>query len=442
MSRQLFYSLLLLAGGTLLAAFLIWLRPEPVEVDRVETVPLVEVVPLQEASGAIPVLGSGTVEARDEVTVTAEVSGRLTYVNPNFREGGSVAKGATLLRIEESDYLNQVRAAEADVAAQSVAVLEAEEEVEIAREELSRFAARAKAAEAISARGSQILPPRAMNEVMAQIDAAGPAAQDLAASRGLATREPQLASAKAQRDRAEANLSDAKLRLGRTQVRSPFTGIVRSENAAIGQLVQPGEVSGALVSTDAYEVRVSLTPDEAALIPGLLDSSSGRIPATVTYAYGRKIYRMPAYVDRANAILDVATRNIQVFVRVPAPLRGGREIDSSGAEVGSKGKAPPLFLTSFVNVAITGASLDSFAAVPADAVRPGNEIWVVREGKLSILKVRVIQRSDETAYIVSPELAAGGSLVTSNITAPIEGMDLRIAGAQRQGQETESAAGE
>ena len=86
MSRQLLYSLLLLAGGTLIAAFLIWLRPEPVEEERVEQVPLVEVVPLQEASGAIPVLGSGTVQAREEVTVASEVSGRLTYVNPNFQQ--------------------------------------------------------------------------------------------------------------------------------------------------------------------------------------------------------------------------------------------------------------------------------------------------------------------------------------------------------------------
>lgn len=442
MSRQLLYSLLLLAGGTLLAAFLMWLRPEPVEVERIEPVPLVEVVPLFEASGPIPVLGSGTVEARDEVAVTAEVSGRLTYVNPNFREGGSIAKGAALLRIDQSDYLNQVRAAEADVAAQSVAVLEAEQEVEIAREELSRFAARAKAAETSGAVESQILPPRAMSKAMQRIDIAGPSADGKATSKSLATREPQLASAKAQRDRAAANLSDAKLRLGRTRVRAPFSGIVRSENAAIGQLVQPGEVLGALVSTDDYEVRVSLTPDEAALIPGLLDRASGRIPASVTYAYGSKIYRMPAYVERANAILDEATRNIQVFVRVPAPLRGGREVDTSGAEVPSSGKAPPLLLTSFVNVAITGASLDSYAAVPADAVRPGNEIWVVREGKLHIIKVRVIQRSDETAYIVSPELAGGGALVTSNITAPIEGMELRIAGAQAQSQEAEGATEE
>ncbi len=421
MSRQLIYSIALLAGATLIAALLIALKPEPVEEERIEQVPLVEVVTLKAASGPIPVLGSGTVQARDEVTIGAEVSGRLTYVHPAFREGGVVPAGATLLKIDQSDYINQVRVAEADVAAQGVAVLEAEEEVEIAREELARFEAREKANRSAGSGDTQILPPRAMDAGSAPEDGAG---ETKAAQRGLATREPQLQSAKASRDRAEANLSDAKTRLGRTQVKAPFGGLVREESAAIGQLVQPGEPLGSLVATNAYEVRISLTADEAALVPGLLDASSGRVPASVTYTYGGKTFRWPAFVDRANAILDSATRNIEVYLRVPSPLTGGRPLEEG------EGRAPPLLLGAFVDAEITGASLESYAAVPADAVRPGNEIWVIRDGKLTILKVRVIQRSDETAYITTPSLDKGGQLVTSSLTAPIEGMKLRVAGTE------------
>ncbi len=439
MSRQLFYSIALLVGGTLIAAFLIWLRPDPVEQERIEKVPLVEVVALQEASGAIPVLASGTVQALDEVSIAAEVSGRLTYVNPDFREGGTLAKGETLFRIEQSDYLNQVRVARADVAAQSVAVLEAEEEVAIAREELERFAARAGAAQRRTDIANRILPPKALETATPRGGAVAPTSTSAdGASRGLATREPQLASAKAQRDRAEATLADAKLRLDRTIVRAPFDGLVRAGDLAAGQVVQPGETLGSLVSTRAYEVRVSLTADEAALIPGLLNPSSGRVAAEVTYTYGGKTYRWPAFVARASAILDQATRNIEVYVRVPSPLGGGRLVEEDGAG-DPRGPAPPLLLGAFVDVAITGASLDSYAEVPADAVRPGNQIWVVRDGKLAILDVRVIQRSDEIAYIISPDLAEGGGLITSSLTAPIEGLALRIAGPQpsRDGETSE-----
>lgn len=435
MSRQLIWSVGLLGGALLLGALLIGLRPAPEEVERTEESPLVETVPLTAASGPISVMGSGTVQARDEVTVSVEVAGRLTYVNPAFREGGVVAPGAVLLRVDQSDYRNDVRIAQADVAAQDVAVLQAEEEVAIAEAELAQFTAREQARGTGSGTVG-ILPPRQMSTPPADTTTEELANEEIAAqeempSPGLATREPQLRSAQAARERAAAGLADAQLLLGRTRVTSPFRGLVRSEDAAVGSLVQPGQALGSIVSTEAYEVRISLTPEEAALIPVLLQSSSARIPASVTSEYGGKTYRWPAFVDRANAILDPATRNIEVFVRVPSPLSSGRPTRED-----TTGSVPPLLLGAFVEVEITGASLESYAEVPALAVRPGNEIWVVRDGALVILPVRVIQRTDEIAYIATDSLADGGQVIVSNLNAPIEGMAVRVAGAD-QGSDPE-----
>ena len=60
------------------------------------------------------------------------------------------------------------------------------------------------------------------------------------------------------------------------------------------------------------------------MIPGLLSPSNARVPASVLYEYGGLQYRWSAFVDRANAILDPTTRNIEVFLRVPSPLSAGR----------------------------------------------------------------------------------------------------------------------
>lgn len=451
MNRQLIWSLALIGGALLIGGLLVFLRPEPAEETRTEEVPLVQTVPLEEASGPIPVLGSGTVQPREEVDIAVQVQGRLTYVNPDFREGGVVSRGATLLRIEESDYRNDVRIAQADVAAQDVAVLEAEEEVEIAREELARFAAREAAQTSGSEEGeTRILPPAQLAErdrralASRSAGADGQGAQEpgeAAARRGLATREPQLRSARASLERARAGLADARLLLGRTRISAPFRGFVRSEDAAVGTLVQVGQSLGSIVATDAYEVRIALTAEEAALIPGLLEPSRGRIPARITYNFGGKLYEWDAFVDRANAILDAATRNIDVFLRVPAPLSGGR-LKSEPETGAARGSAPPLLLGAFVEAEITGASLESYAAVPAIAVRPGNEIWVVREGKLAILPVRIIQRTDEIAYIATPSLAQGGALVVSNLTAPIDGMKVRRAPAQDEPDAANAGPGE
>ena len=417
MSKQVKYSLIFIGVAILLSALMIILRPEPEEQPRVEAVPLVEAVMFEAAAGPIPVMASGTVQPREEVTIGAQVAGRLAYVHPAFREGGSVPAGVTLLRIEASDFQNQVRIAQADVAAQNVAVLQAREEVAIAREEIARFNQREAALGAGS--GSRILPPDEL------AGATGARGGTTTATNGLATREPQLRSAQAARDRANANLAVAQLSLSRTRVSAPFSGLVREESVSVGTLVQPGQALGSIVSTSAFEVRLSLTPDEAALVPGLLAPGGSGIPASVFYDFGGLTYRWDAVVDRADSSLDEQTRNVEVFLRVPSPLSGGQLVAED--DEGSASPAPPLLLGAFVRAEITGASIDNYAAIPAQALRPGNEIWVVRDGKLAILPVRVIQRVDEVAYVTTPSLSQGGYLVTSSLGTPVDGMDVRLA---------------
>ncbi|MEL7729168.1 HlyD family efflux transporter periplasmic adaptor subunit [Citromicrobium bathyomarinum] len=429
MSRQAILALAVLGGAILLAVLMVTLRPEPEEQERVEQEPLVETVAFERGTGPLEVRGSGTVQARETVTVGAEVSGRLVYVNPAFQEGRIVPRGATLFRVNPVDFQNQVRSARADVAAQDVAVLQAREEVEIARDELERFARRQATREVLQAGidpddyAARILPPTmlARQGFSGGESAAG---EPAAAPSRLATREPQLRSAQAARERAAANLEAAQLTLSRTRISAPFSSLVREESAAVGTLVQPGQMLGTLVATDAFEVRVALTEDEAALIPSLLRPGGGRIPASVFFDYGGITYRWEAFVDRADPILDPETRTIDVFLQVPSPLQSGEPVDSDGPP------GPPLLLGSFVDARMTGEASVPFARIPIRALRPGNQVWVVRDGRLRILPVRVIQRTDEVAYVTTPSLAVGGRIVTSNLRAPTDGMRVRLSSQQ------------
>ena len=425
MSRQAILALAVLGGAILVAVLMVTLRPEPEEQERVAQAPLVETVAFEQATGPLEVRGSGTVQARETVTVGAEVAGRLVYVNPAFREGKIVPRGATLFRVNPVDFQNQVRSARADVAAQDVAVLQAREEVAIARDELDRFAERQATRDVLQAGidpddyAARILPPTVLARQAfssPKSDAAPPAS---APSR-LATREPQLRSAQAARERAAANLESAQISLSRTRISAPFASLVQEESAAVGTLVQPGQMLGTLVATDAFEVRVALTEDEAALIPGLLRPGGGRTPASVFFDYGGTTYRWEGFVDRADPILNPQTRTIDVFLQVPSPLQSGQPVDGDGPP------GPPLLLGSFVEARMTGEAPMPFARVPINALRPGNEVWVVRDGRLRILPVRVIQRTDEVAYVATPSLPVGGRLVTSSMRAPTDGMQVRL----------------
>jgi len=244
---------LVLGVGIIAFAALYGLRAEPQETLPPRQIPTVTTAPAEVGSGAIQIRGSGTVRPSAEVTLAPQVGGRVTWVSPAFVSGGRFRAGDPLLRIDPADYENAVQMAEADVAQQHVGVLQAREEVKIARDEYERLARR---------EGS-----------------------DPGEASALALREPQLQAARAALESAEARLEDARLALDRTWIRAPFDGTVREESVDVGQFVTVGQPIGRMYATDAVEIVVPLSDDAASKIADLWRVRAGdpdtRIPAHV-----------------------------------------------------------------------------------------------------------------------------------------------------------------
>ena len=169
----------IVAGAVLLAAFLVWLAPEPEQRELPSPLPFVTTAPVMAGSGAIPVYGAGTVRPSAEIDIAPQVGGRVVWVNPSLRSGGRIGAGETMFRIDEADYVNRLREAEADVAERRVAMLEAEEEAAIARDEFERFSERREGSGPDAGIGPLVL------------------------------HEPQLAAARAALERDEARVADA-----------------------------------------------------------------------------------------------------------------------------------------------------------------------------------------------------------------------------------------
>ena len=282
----------IVAGAVVLATFLVSLAPEPEHREPPSRIPFVETAIIDAGSGAIPVRGAGIVRPSAEIDLAPQVGGRVVWVAPEFRSGRRVDAGQVLFRIDEADYQYRVREAEAALAARRVALLEAEEDAAIARDEYARFSARRSNAS----------------------DTPSP----------LTLRQPQLEAARAALQREEARLSQAKLDLSRTGVKSPFDGIVREERVDPGQIVTADQAIGKLFSTDAVEVVVPLSDADVALIPGLWAEGSKdgpeRASARVFADFGDVRKSWGGFVDRAEASLDRETRTIQVIVQVPDPF--------------------------------------------------------------------------------------------------------------------------
>ncbi len=403
--RRLLTTAGIIIGAIVVARVMILLRPEPPRRPPEPESPIVSVETVVAGSGSILVFGGGTVRPRWEIDVAPEVGGKIVAVSPNLQSGGHVSAGEVLVRIDPTDYENRVQQAQADVAAQRVALLQAEEEANIARAEYEQFGARE------SRRGNSAAPPSP-----------------------LVLREPQLQAARAALARAEAQLRDAESVLARTEVTSPFNGRVRNEVADVGRIVAPGQSLGQIYASDAVEVVVQLSDDDAALIPNLWSLQAGdddrSIPATVTIEYGARRFFWEGYVDRAEAALDEQSRTIAVVVRVPDPFSQGQAIEGGGDS--ETGAAPPLLVGQFARVAIDGVELAEYFILPRRALRLRDEVWAIGAGRrVQIVPVAVLQETDEQIFVLG-DFTDGQFVIVAGITVATNGMEVRVNDAGRR----------
>lgn len=390
----------ILLGSLGIATLLIAQRPEPERRDPPSQIPFVTTAPAVAGSGAIPVYGAGTVRPRVQVDVAAGVSGRVVWVDPAFESGGRVSEGQVLFRLDDADYRFRVEQARSGVAGQQLELLKVEEEAGIAREQYEEFRSRGGGAE-----GAEANP--------------------------LAQWEPQLEAARAAVERARAVLAEAELFLSRTEVRAPFDAVVRSENVGVGQLMAAGIGVGQIYASDALEIVVPLSGTEAALVPRLWDLRPGtadrRVAARVTADHGTVTYAWEGYVDRVEAALDEATRTLEVIVRVPNPFRGGSPVETGEAgedTESSTGSPAPLLVGQFANVEISGIAPREYFRIRRLGLRPGNEVWAVDDGAVTIVPVRVLQRFDDTVFVMGG-LRSGQEVVVGGIQFATEGMRVR-----------------
>ena len=78
--------------------------------------PVVSVIQPTTTAQSLTVELTGTVKAEDRVSVMSEVEGRISYVSPNYSNGGTIAANEPIVRIEPAKYELQVAAAQGLVA--------------------------------------------------------------------------------------------------------------------------------------------------------------------------------------------------------------------------------------------------------------------------------------------------------------------------------------
>jgi RND family efflux transporter MFP subunit len=228
----------------------------------------VQVAPLVVRQVQYDVIAPGSIDAFQQVQITARVAGAVDKVT--FVEGQTVKQGDVLVVIESERY--QVA-------------------VDQAKASLSKTVAAHKAAEAELARRQGAV-------------AAHPG---LVAGEEIEQYETSVASTQADSDAAEQSVRVAQLNLRDAFVRAPFEGVIQSRTVQAGQYLQPGAVLATLLQRDPLLLRFPVTEQDAPRVkPGMT--------AHLTLRESSRTY--DASIILVAAAADPTTRLVQITAKV------------------------------------------------------------------------------------------------------------------------------
>jgi RND family efflux transporter MFP subunit len=384
----------ILAVGALGAWGLAQGRPEPTGLAAAAPAPLVAVVEVQRRSERVSIRTHGTVEARTEIDLVAEIAGRVAGVSPSLAAGAFFEAGDVLVELERGDAELALERAEA-------AVLRARSELGLADARLARRRTLAQSEIASAARLEESEHARRMAAA-------------------------QLREARATRDQARRDLD-------RTRIRAPFAGRVRSKQVDRGQFVARGTPLARIYAVDSAEVRLPIPTSELAHLDVPI---AGRSPnesesgsrALLRASFAGRVSEWEARIVRAEGEIAPRSRMIHVVARVDDPY-GRRSTDAR----------PPLTVGLFVEAEILGQTLDDVFVVPRSALRPPDEVFVVdAEDRLRARRVEVL-RVARDRLLVGVGLDDGARVVVSALGA-VEGTAVRAAG-EEVGTATNPVAG-
>ncbi|CAA6803737.1 MAG: Membrane fusion protein of RND family multidrug efflux pump [uncultured Thiotrichaceae bacterium] len=120
--------LAIIFGGYLLAKHLMATGPEPQKRPPADRTPVVEVQDVKAQDYTVTLDASGIVKARTQSSLVSEVAGRIVEISPNFRPGAYLEKGELLLKLDSTNYMDAIRIAQSNIAANEAALAQLNQE--------------------------------------------------------------------------------------------------------------------------------------------------------------------------------------------------------------------------------------------------------------------------------------------------------------------------
>lgn len=357
---------IVLAISALLAAWtLVWEAEDTANVTERKAktpAPLVSILEVSRASTTAQVATFAELRPRWDAEIRAAVSGQIIEVHEAALAGTRVDAGTPLFSIQSTPFETAVASAEVALEQSKLTLLQAQNQVTVARRQFER--------------------------------------DGVDAPNDLALNIPQLRIAERDLKASEAQLRAARRQLEDTVVTAPFSGFVTERVASLGQTVAAGEALLHLSDDHQFELVAELNPSEWAL----LDHPIAGGEAQLFHRNGQPLGT--ARIRQGGGFLDPDTRQVRVFL----------DVSNENAAILSG---------DYLKVVLTGQSLDDTLTLPDAALTRAGHVWFVGAGNELLRHTPdILFRSDDRIVISPPETNGPWKVATSPLASFLPGQSV------------------
>ena len=332
---------------------------------------------------------TGSLRAKKSVDVTAKSTGRLEKLN--FDVGDRAKEGDLIAELEDDELQQQVNRAAA-----SIAVAEASFQQRLA--ERDNAIAEVKRAQELL--DEQLISP-----------------QEFESRRtGLAVVNAQVQLAAAQKQQAEAELKELKIRLAQTKVYSPMTGIIATRYVDEGALISPATPIVRIVNLATMVTRGNVPERNIARLR-IGNEATVRVDAIPDRAFTGRVARIAP-------VLDAATRSALIEIDIPNP-QGDLKAEM------------------FARIELDLGTTRNAILIPREGLvlrgqQPG--VYTVEGDRPTFREIETGLTTEDQVEVLA-NLDAGVKIVGRGATMLREGYSIRVAGAGTPGKSAKTAPG-
>lgn len=393
----------------------------------------VEVLTVKKIPFRTRALAYGNVEPATVLKAKSEVNGKISYIHPELKQGGSLPKGTTVLRIETTTFEISLDSSKAGLASSqsSLKQIEAEEKsakrsLQIAQKNLNLGLSELKRVKVLV--NKRTLARNQLDIEEQKVLQLRSAVQDLQGK--LDTYVSKKGSTRAQIKQSKSQVDQSEDTLVRTEVVLPFDARIGEVSVEAGEFISAGSQLFEALGIEAIEINAQLPVKHlrplASTMRAISDQDSlqnlgnlqksianWNLDAKIRIVGGNENTVWDGELLRLSEFVDPTRDTVGMVVSVENPYDGV-----------IPGQRPPLLKGMYTSVEFLSKPIDMLV-IPRKALHQNRVYVVSEENTLSIRPIQ-ISYSQGQLVVIKDGLKEGDKIITSDLVPVIEGIKLEL----------------